>query len=218
MSIPGVSRDKSDEKEPQPLIFHDHGRFAEMMADTAQSSVFIRQMMAQTDTPAMPTHRTPSLVSFVGQSGMGKSSLIKFLILLRTPVGVGPPHCPVAGKPGSDLPTSEDVHLYLDPTTFFSEAPILYADSEGLGGGERHPLATASRARRDSLLANETSDDDSISFQTRFSSRREIQWAKTAEQRTRSFAASRFYPRLLFTFSDAVVFVHKNSRYFSEIG
>jgi hypothetical protein len=188
-----------------------------MMADTAQSSVFIRQMISQTDTPAMPTRRTPSLVSFVGQSGMGKSSLIKFLILLKTPVGVGAPHCPVAGRPGSDLPTSEDVHLYLDPATFLSEAPILYADSEGLGGGERQPLATASRARRDSHATDEFSDDDSLSFQNRFSSRREIQWAETAEQRTRSFAASRFYPRLLFTFSDTVVFVHKNSRYFSEI-
>jgi hypothetical protein len=40
------------------------------------------------------------------------------------------------------------VHLYLDPSTFLSEAPILYADCEGLDGGERLPLATTSRQRR----------------------------------------------------------------------
>lgn len=44
------------------------------------------------------------------------------------------------------------------------------------------------------------------------SSQREITWATTPEKRTREFAVTNLYPRLLYTFSDIVVFVLKNPR------
>lgn len=45
------------------------------------------------------------------------------------------------------------------------------------------------------------------------SSQREITWANTEEKRSRQFAVMNLYPRLLYTFSDVVVFVLKNARY-----
>ena len=56
------------------------------------------------------------------------------------------------------------------------------------------------------------------SFQRRLrkkhhSSQREITWANTEEKRSRQFAVTNLYPRLLYTFSDVVVFVLKNARY-----
>ena len=45
------------------------------------------------------------------------------------------------------------------------------------------------------------------------SSKRELHWAKSPPERTRQFIVAKFYPRLLFTFSDVVIFVHRNPRY-----
>jgi hypothetical protein len=44
------------------------------------------------------------------------------------------------------------------------------------------------------------------------SSEREITWATTSEKQTREFAVTQLYPRLLYTFSDVVVFALKNPR------
>jgi energy-coupling factor transporter ATP-binding protein EcfA2 len=213
--IQGVSREGGDDT---PLFFHDHGRYAEIMATTARPSAFRRQSIAESVSPNSPNspttlaRRTPSLVSFVGQAGAGKSTLIKLLILLKAPQAHTTPQCPVVGVSGGEVPTSEDVHLYFDPSTCLSDAPILYADCEGLDGGEREPLAAAFRRKRNSVEAERGSDGETSSFRTQYSSKRELQWAKSQTERTRHFAVSRFYPRLLFTFSDVVIFVHRNPR------
>ncbi|CZR51334.1 uncharacterized protein PAC_01209 [Phialocephala subalpina] len=217
----GVSRDRSDDG---PLFLHDHGRYGELMAaasNSLPSRVHTqRDSQASTSSSNLPPRRTPSLVSFVGQSGAGKSTLIKLLILLEAPPGTAIPQCPIVGSSGSDVPTSEDVHLYLDPPTFHSDAPILYADCEGLDGGEREPMTTAYRSKRkprDAPEAEESSDDETSSFQAGCSSKRELRWAKSRTERTRSFAVSRFYPRLLFTFSDMVIFVHRNPKVIESV-
>lgn len=207
--IQGVSRKGGDDT---PLFFHDRGRYAEIMAATASPSAFRRQSIAETDPPTTPVRRTPSLVSFVGQAGAGKSTLIKLLILLKAPQARPAPQCPVVGVSGEELPTSEDVHLYFDPSTCFSDAPILYADCEGLDGGEREPLVATFRRKRNSVEAEPGSDGETSSFRTQYSSKRELLWAKSRTERTRDFAVSQFYPRLLFTFSDVVIFVHRNPR------
>ena len=150
----------------------------------------------------------PSLVAFVGQTGAGKSSIIKLLIELTSTPSHGFP-TPVVGAPGSDTPTSADVHLYLDPSTVDSSSPLLFADCEGLNGGEREPLAarfkrSASRTKRAHI---------STFREQRYTARqRELLWVNEADTRSREFAVTNLYPRLLYTFSDVIVFVLKEHR------
>lgn len=94
-------------------------------------------------------------MSFVGQSGAGKSSLIKLLIDLRL-TGFEAWLTPVVGGKGVTEPTSEDVHLYADPVSAITEAPIFFADCEGLSGGEREPMSA--KFRRQLKKNNETTN------------------------------------------------------------
>lgn len=118
------------EGEELPLS-RDYGRYQELMAiNSSLRSASVTSPMDANDITY------PSLVSFVGQTGAGKSSLIKLIVDLSNDQGKEFP-TPVVGAVSSNLPTSEDVHLYLDPRSSNSENPILYADCEGLEGGER---------------------------------------------------------------------------------
>jgi len=56
----GVARDSNGQ-----LVFQDYGRYANIMADNAVG---------------VHKHRYPQLVSFIGQTGAGKSTLVKMLI------------------------------------------------------------------------------------------------------------------------------------------
>jgi energy-coupling factor transporter ATP-binding protein EcfA2 len=116
--------------------FMDHGRFAQLLSTTAENWQFSFQ-----HTHSGRNNRTPSFVSFVGQTGHGKSTLIKLLVDLHAS------HSqifsmPVVGAPGATESTSENVHLYSDPVTATLEAPLLYADCEGLLGGKREPISS----------------------------------------------------------------------------
>lgn len=121
------------------------------------------------------------------------------------------------GSVKRNVPTSGDVHLYCDPQTHFSNHPILYADCEGLEGGEREPQGAKSRHREKTHGEHNALFKRTKSFQQRvrkmhYGSQREITWANTAEKRTRDFAVTNLYPRLLYTFSDVIVFVLLNPR------
>jgi hypothetical protein len=69
----------------------------------------------------------PSLVSFFGDSGGGKSTLIRALIRLAAPGDFGY-SVPVPGNQVDiHKSTSGGVHLYADPNTISTEAPLFFA-------------------------------------------------------------------------------------------
>jgi len=119
---------------------------------------------------------------------------------------------PVVGSPKDDqTPTSADVHLYADPATFFEWEPMLYADCEGLDAGEELPMgAEAKRTTR---------QEAERLVRKAFSSTRvrRIDWANTDQKCTRQFAVTELYPRLLYTFSDVVVFVLRIAKSLSSL-
>jgi energy-coupling factor transporter ATP-binding protein EcfA2 len=188
--------------------FVDYGRFTELMEATdpvRKNPIFMEQW-----SEIGRDQRTPSLVSFVGQTGAGKSSLIKLLINFATS-GMNQYPAPVVGPRGAHVPTSEDVHLYMDPETADSPGPLLYADCEGLEGGEREPLGAKFKRKR-RLGSGREADIEATLMKSRVISERELQWAHEPRARSREFAVANLYPRLLYTFSDVIVFVLRNPR------
>lgn len=185
-----------------PPVFQDHGRFAALMADTRQPNAGVRY---------------PQLVSFVGETGAGKSTLIKMLVSLKEHKlqmhADLPFESPVVGSMKHDKsPTSGDVHLYADPETAYTRLPMLYADCEGLQGGETEPAANKLRQKN-------KNNHNNVQGRQRFfkSQPRELVYAKSnSEARNREWAVKKVYPRLLYTFSDVIVFVLRNTRTFES--
>ena len=96
-----------------PPMFQDYGRFTELMETTRPSN----NSGFQEEWPTIDRdRRTPSLVSVVGQTGAGKSTIVKLLIEFSVNGQAGYA-TPVVGPRGAHLPTSEDVHFYVDPKT-----------------------------------------------------------------------------------------------------
>jgi energy-coupling factor transporter ATP-binding protein EcfA2 len=197
----GIARDDAN----QP-IFQDYGRYANIMSDT---------------TSGVHTLRYPQLVSFIGQTGAGKSTLIKMLIDQQErrsrPHQTGHFASPVVGSVRTEnVPTSGDVHLYVDPRTYLGEYPLLYADCEGLEGGENMPI---SAQYCNSALTSERKEKHQDQKRRRKRPKmssgtpRKIRWASTPETSKRQYAVTELYPRLLYTFSDVIVFVLRNPKY-----
>lgn len=198
--------------------FQDYGRYAALMAQTKQPKMILR---------------FPQLISFVGQTGMftfppvpnrkdsgdlfalfllgaGKSTIIKLLISLREHKAAFSEKSvfksPVVGSVKNDnSPTSGDVHLFIDPLTAPKDKPLVYADCEGLEGGEVPPRASKFK---------ETGQNQAQRWLQIFrSSPRELLYAaQNSEAQNREWAVHKLYPRLLYTFSDVVVFVLQNPR------
>jgi energy-coupling factor transporter ATP-binding protein EcfA2 len=200
----GISRDATGRP-----IFQDYGQYSTLIANSASSE-----------------HRTrfPRLVSFIGQTGAGKSTLVKMLIE-RQSYGIDDPEkrrlfqCPIVGSSTNDsVPTSGDVHLYADPSTYFTTFPTLYADCEGLEGGENIPMGARRQDAEGGIIRRR---DDTVQEMNRSKKRwrisrgqeRPITWADSPAKQKRQFGVTELYPRLLYTFSDVVVFVLQNPKY-----
>lgn len=210
LSLTGVERSSGK----GPPMFQDYGRFGDLMSATDPMKRGHRNSHGLRGSQRIRDTRTPSLVSFVGQTGAGKSTLIKLLIDLasaetvpsRIESDIVAFPTPVIGATGGHLPTSEDVHLYLDPSTATSNSPILLADCEGLNGGERDPTGARMKKKRmeeealDGLRERGTGAGKAIPEQA-------LAWADSPRTRTREYAVTNLYPRLLYTFSDVIVFV-----------
>lgn len=112
---------------------------------------------------------------------------------------------PVPGRPGSSNPTTGDVHLYVDPATQWTRSPLLYADCEGLDGGDKAPESFSITTAKGTGNANPLQ-------QFRDRARRAIPGSNGLGRRTREAAVTGIFPRILYTFSDVVVFVMKEAR------
>ena len=185
-------------------LFQDFGRLGDLIDHTNREREATWQPSG--NSPLDDT-RTPSLVSFVGQTGAGKSTLIKLLIDLNLGESEGYYSTPVVGSAGVTDPTSEDVHLYSEPLTAYSAEPIFFADCEGLQGGEREPTSTRHRRRRHREQSNLSGASASPARAARIVSGRELAWADSKKIDSRDYAVTNLYPRLLYTFSDVIVFV-----------
>lgn len=189
----GVIRDSTDH-----MVFEDYGRYPMLMLDL----------------PPLEENaeRYPKLTSFIGVTNAGKSSIIRMLIerSSQRPVDGSPQDfpTPVVGSATHDSQaTSGDVHLYADPASWTSEVPILFADCEGFEGGEKPPFGSRTNAHTQSNAGRASEG---------WVNARPIQWAVTEDDRRREKAVTVLYPRLLYTFSDCVVFVLRNPKTFSS--
>lgn len=120
---------------------------------------------------------------------------------------------PVPGLVSDNLPTTGNVHLYTDTGTYYSQKPILYADCEGMTGGESIPMgldiASEDMAAED--LDSEDKDSETAA-QNIDGVRQSITWADNPDLVSRANVAKTLFPRVLYTFSDVVVFVLREAR------
>ncbi|OTA77343.1 hypothetical protein M434DRAFT_402358 [Hypoxylon sp. CO27-5] len=204
----GFGRDSSGHP-----IFQDYGRLAAIMSES--------HVVGTTD-------RYPQLVSFIGEAGAGKSTLIKLLMDrqdLHSPE-TSNYHTPVTSSSNDYIPTTADVHLYTDPSTLFTDTPLLFIDCEGLNGGEAMPKALRyfqQDTNREGNIGCRNSEYACPSQArinklppSRYSSQRYITWANSPQTQKREYTVSQLYPRILYTFSDVVVFVLRNPRSFES--
>ena len=119
---------------------------------------------------------------------------------------------PLVGSVNDNIPVSADVHLYADPDTILTDTPLLYADCEGLEGGESPPKNELNKMRVRAL-----ENDGLRKFEKRSRKRnkvsRKLSWALGDKEKSkREFAVTELYPKVLYTFSDVVVFVLRNPK------
>ena len=117
---------------PNQLLFHDFGRYESFMEQSTFNPKSIQ---------------FPSLVSFVGPTGSGKSTIVKALVKLsEAGSSKNENQTPVVGLTQNQaIPTSGEVHLYWN-ATLHTDRPLMFADCEGLGGGSREPMAARATA------------------------------------------------------------------------
>lgn len=139
----------------------------------------------------------------------------------NNPAAIARHPSPVVGSVNDNIPVSANVHLYADPQTISTTEPGLYADCEGLEGGEGVPKAEASRMQdvasefnsSRGLLSESSSRLRGAINKRGHRAARKLSWAMNDKEKSkREYAVTELYPRVLYTFSDVVVFVLRNPK------
>jgi energy-coupling factor transporter ATP-binding protein EcfA2 len=147
----GVLPDATDSGQ---RLLHDFGRYEEFLSQSSFSP---------------KSGQFPSLISFVGPTGAGKSTIVKGLVKLPESInGDLRQQTPVVGLVQHQaVPTSGEVHLYWDPSSLKSARPLLYADCEGLGGGSREPMAARATKEKKALTKERRNSNQSRHMSSR---------------------------------------------------
>lgn len=90
---------------------------------------------------------------------------------------------------------------------------MLYADCEGLQGGEEIPMGASQARKQLESIPGPAKLKKQRPAQHRLGIKaRTIAWATDDEKQRREYMVQQLFPRLLYTFSDNVVFVLRNAR------
>ncbi|KAM5380846.1 hypothetical protein ACJZ2D_003370 [Fusarium nematophilum] len=107
--------------------------------DVPQIHVYPRLQHLLSGPHDFPALQYPSLVSFIGDTGSGKSTLIRAMIRMCRLDEQEQNSVPLPGLPNLEsmfLSTSSDIHVYSDPASVSDESPVFFVDSEGLSGSD----------------------------------------------------------------------------------
>lgn len=115
---------------------------------------------------------------------------------------------PVVGRLDDELTsTSENVHLYFDSKSFSSRCPILYADCEDIQNDDSLSKIVEGRSEFWSKSLNVQYDKGKVKAIRNFADR-SLYWIKSDHvKKRRSYSVRNLFSRILYTFSDVIVFV-----------
>lgn len=171
----------------------------------------------------------PSLVSFIGDTGVGKSTLVRAMLTIGvieemvksaqvdwTNLFNCQTYGPVARTTSAKLamlPTSVGVHLYRDQTLLkvpmdagsVEDVPILFADCEGFSAGSM--ITDAERSTLTEVRSTSSRQRSGSSPSQNPLINREIVIKAPEFKDKGKESAELFYARFLYAFSDVVVFV-----------